>query len=359
MKKTCFSLMPFDQRFEDIDKIIAESAQQCGFEYIRGDRRLQPGSILPQIMHDIRQASVVVADITDNNPNVFYELGIAHQIKGPERVVILTQSAGDSPYDVQEFRQLCYQHNEAGRAILSEMLPIFLKAAAETRADQEIWSVVRGRLARTRILVRDLQRLVDSAGPNGLKGVTIRIVAGLGSLAISNNEPVYDTYEADYYKSLIAERDMLRKVLLQGACMKAVINPPRRFFQEMLPERLRVRFERLIGLLEGRSDIVDDHQAANEDLIAIQQCEFVLSPVPMPNVFVIGAIVAYEGMKRGASGGYDMTHCETSADGLRDLIQKFDRLFDDSRRDMVRNHPPDGQLLKQLKSFYREATELG
>ena len=53
-----------------------------------------------------------------------------------------------------------------------------------------------------------------------------------------------------------------------------------------------------------------------------------------------------------------MTHCETSADGLRDLTQQFDRLFDDSRRDMVRTHPPDGQLLEQLKNFYREATGL-
>ncbi len=348
--------MPFGVKFEDIDKIIAKSAQECGFEYIRGDRQLQPGSILPQIMHDIRQASVVVADITDHNPNVFYELGIAHQIKGPEKVVILTQSTETSPYDVHEFRQLCYQHNEAGRAALAEMLPGSLRAAAETRADQEVWSVVRGRLPRTRLIVRDLQRLVDSAGPNGLKGVTIRIVAGLGSLAISNNESVGETFKADYYESLIAERNTLRKALLLGASMKAVINPPRRFAQAMLPERLRVRFERLIGLLEGRSDITDDPQAAIEDVAAIKQCEFVLSPVPMPNLFLMGEMVAYEGMKRGGTGGFDMTHCETSADGLRDLIHQFDRFYDGSCRDMIRTHPPDGRLLEQLKIFYREAT---
>ena len=356
MKKSCFSIMPFDERFEDIDQIIAESAQECGFEYIRGDRRLQPGSILPQIMHDIRQASVVVADITGHNPNVFYELGIAHQLKGPERVVILTQSTDDSPYDVHEFRQFCYQHNKAGRAALRKMLPSFLKAAAKTRADQEVWSVVRGRLPRTRLIVRDLQRLVDSAGQNGLKGVTIRIVAGLGSLAISNNESAGQTVKADYYESLIAERNTLRKALLLGASMKAVINPPRRFAQALLPERLQVRFARLIGLLEGRSDITDDPQVAEEDLAAIKQCEFVLSPVPMPNLFLIGEMVAYEGMKRGGTGGFDMTHCETSADGLRDLTQQFDRFYDGSRRDMIHTHPPDGRLLEQLKNFYREAT---
>jgi hypothetical protein len=356
--KTCFSIMPFADGFEDIDRIISEAALECGLEYVRGDRQQQPGSILPQILHNIRQASVVVADITGHNPNVFYELGIAHQIKGPERVVIITQSAELCPYDVHEFRQLTYRHNEAGRATLREKLPTYLRAAAETRADQEIWNVVRGRLPRTRLLVRDLRRLADTAGPAGLKNVTIRIVAGLGSLAISNNEPVDPTLEAEYHESLLAERDALRKALLLGAQLKAVINPPRRFTQAMLPERLRVRYERLIGLFEGRSDISNDAQGAADDLVAITQCEFTLSPVPMPNLFIIGENVAYEGMKRAGTGGFEMTHCETSADGLRELIRQFDRLFEDSRDEMVRAHPPDGRLAEQLRNFYEEAMSL-
>src|SRR2546430_17675107 len=109
--KTCFSIMPFKDGFEEIDRIVGEVAAECGLEYVRGDRRHQPGSILPQILHDIQRAAVVVADITGNNPNVLYELGIAHQIKGPERVVIITQPSVNSPYDIHEFRQLTYKHN--------------------------------------------------------------------------------------------------------------------------------------------------------------------------------------------------------------------------------------------------------
>jgi hypothetical protein len=68
-----------------------------------------------------------------------------------------------------------------------------------------------------------------------------------------------------------------------------------------MPERLRVRFERLMGLLEGRSDNVDDSNAAAEDLDAMKQCEFTLTPVPMPNLMIIGDQVAYEGMKRSGT----------------------------------------------------------
>lgn len=365
--------MPFKNGFEDIDRIIGEAARECDLGYVRGDRRHQPGSILPQILRDIRHASVVVADITGDNPNVFYELGIAHQIIGPERVVIITQAVEQSPYDVHEFRQLTYKHSEAGRAALREKLPAYLRAAADTRADQEVWSVVRGRLQRTRLLVRDLQRLVDTAGPDGLKDVTIRIVAGLSSMAISDHEPNDPGVDTEYIETLLAERDTLRKALLLGARLKAVLNPPRRFAQAMLPERLRTRderfpqrpvfdvrterlrarYERLIGLLEGRSDILDKETAA-ADLAAIARCEFALTPVSLPNLFIIGDTVAYEGMKRGGTGGFEMTHCETSADGLRDLIQQFDRFFEDSRREMLRAHPPDGRFAEQLRNFYHE-----
>ena len=356
MTGKCFSIMPFQEGFDDINRIIAEAAEECGLEYVRSDRRDQAGSVLSQILSDIRSAAVVVADISGHNPNVLYELGIAHQIKGPDRVVIIRQAADESPYDVNEFRHLVYRHNETGRRDLRAKLPDYLRRAADARVEEEMWDVIRGRLPRTRLIVRDLQRLVEQAGPKGLSGVTIRMVAGLGSLAISHRESPDPLEGSDYLGNLLAERDWLRRALLRGARLKAVLNPPRRFAQSMLPERLRARYERLIGLLEGRSDIDDDSVAAAEDIKAMEQCDFALSPVPSPNLFLIDEVVAYEGMKRGGAAGYEMTHCEKSPNALRDLIQQFDRLYEDSHRDMVRRRPPDGQLLEQLKFIYREAT---
>lgn len=355
--KTCFSIMPFDSRFTDIDRIVAAAAAECGLEYVRGDRLHQAGSILPQVLRHIRDAAVVVADISDPpNPNVFYELGIAHHVKGPERVVILNQDPGKSPYDVHEFRQLRYSAHREGRARLRRELPARLLEAASSSADEETWKVVRGRLPRTRLIVRDLRNLIEGS-PADLRGVTIRIVASMGSLAISDHEPPDTWVEPDYFEALLDERNTLREALLSGVRLKAVLNPPRRFARTMLPARLRVRYERLIGLLEGRSD-VRDRQAAEADINAIRSCEFSLSPVPMVNLFIIGERVAYEGMKRGGSGGFEMTHCETNPAGVRDLIGKFDELFDDSRREMARLHPPDGRIVEQLRAFYDEATGL-
>src|SRR5262249_48471268 len=114
------------------------------------------------------------------------------------------------------------------------------------------------------------------------------------------------------------------------------------------------RYRRLIGLLEGKSDI-RNRNAAAQDLKAIKRCEITLSPVPMPNVFILGETVAYEGMKRGGAGGFEMTHCETRKAELAILIQQFDDFFSESRKEMIRTHPPDGRVLEQLRQFFKEA----
>lgn len=356
MGRKCFAIMPFEEGFDDIQRIVQNSAEACGLIYFRSDRREQAGSVLRQILHDIRSATVVVADISRHNPNVLYELGIAHPILGPDRVVIIRQSADKSPYDVNEYRHLVYSHNDQGRLELGQRLTEYLRKAADIRAEEESWNVVKGPLARTRLIVRDLHRLIDRAGSEGLDGVTIRCVAGLGSLAISDLEPPEPAYEDEYVEQMRAERDTLRKALLRGARLKAILLPPRRFAQAMLPDRLTARYQRFIRLLEGRSDFPQGSEAATEDIRAMQQCDFVLTPIPSPNVMIIGDSIAYEGLKRGGGPGFERTHYETDSDVLKEMIQQFDRFFENSREDMVRTHPPDGRLLQQLIDCYSDAT---
>ena len=348
--------MPFSDQFDDISDIVQKAASASGLEYVRSDLGEKPGNIMAQILHEIQRAAVVVADITGHNANVFYELGIAHHIVGPERVVIITQLVDQkSAFDIHQYRQLVYAHTKPGRKKLIEELPSRLREAKEQSVNREFWNVTRGRLPRTLMLVRDLRRIINNAGSKGLKGTTIRVIANLSSLAISEMEPLDPKLGVEYRNALLAERDTLREALLCGARLKAVLNPPRHFTKAMLPDRLSARYDRLVGLLEGRSDIVHNRTAAAADLKAIKQCEFVLSPVPMPNLFVIGNGVAYEGMKRSSAGGFDMTHCETSADELEELIEQFDRFFEESKNEMIRSHPPDGALLEQLRAFYLEA----
>ena len=61
----------------------------------------------------------IVADVTGKNPNVFYELGIAHSCKAASKVVIITQSIDDVPFDLRHMRCINYRNDTAGLRSLS------------------------------------------------------------------------------------------------------------------------------------------------------------------------------------------------------------------------------------------------
>ena len=64
----------------------------------------------------------VVADLTGKNPNVFYELGIAHTCKAASKVVIISQSSDDVPFDLRQMRYIPYRNDSAGLRRLSRDL---------------------------------------------------------------------------------------------------------------------------------------------------------------------------------------------------------------------------------------------
>lgn len=63
---------------------------------------------------------MVVCDCTGRNPNVFYEVGIAHTL-GRE-VILITQSHDDIPFDLRHLRYIAYLNNGEGLASLSKSL---------------------------------------------------------------------------------------------------------------------------------------------------------------------------------------------------------------------------------------------
>jgi hypothetical protein len=183
------------------------------------------------------------------------------------------------------------------------------------------------------------------------------MIAGLGSLAISNLEAPDPELGHEYNDALREERDLLCEALVMGAKLKALLHPPRRFTRRMLDERLKSRYERLIGLLEGRSDFAGDTAHVEADLKAMKRCEFLVTPVPMPHLFVIGNQVAYEGMKRGGSRGYAMTHCETDLQAVQKIIEDFDMHFAECRELQGNTHAQGNSVAVQLKAFLREAMQ--
>ncbi|MFJ7284663.1 hypothetical protein [Pseudomonas sp. NPDC099000] len=97
-----FMLTPFHSDYYADYTVVVEAANALGLEVQRGDEKASGGDIFNQILKAIVSARVVVANITGRNPNVFYELGIAHALNKP--VILICEQGNDVPFDLQSKR---------------------------------------------------------------------------------------------------------------------------------------------------------------------------------------------------------------------------------------------------------------
>lgn len=102
-----FVLMPFADEFNDIYKLgIQETAAGKNVIAERIDEQIYSESILERIYRQIDTADFIIADMTDKNANVFYEVGYAH---AKEKIcTLITRSADDIPFDLKHHRHIIY-----------------------------------------------------------------------------------------------------------------------------------------------------------------------------------------------------------------------------------------------------------
>jgi len=118
--KLLFVLTPFHDDLKDEFEVAVSVGSEFGFKVMRGDEKASHGDIFPQLLKMIVSAKIVIANISGRNPNVFYELGIAHAIGKP--VILLAHSESDVPFDVRSKPIVFYRSNEELREKLSKML---------------------------------------------------------------------------------------------------------------------------------------------------------------------------------------------------------------------------------------------
>lgn len=106
-------MMPFDAAFRDVYDDAKAKLEAFGYQCNRADDIWNNQHILDDIIELIETAAVVVCDLSNRNPNVFYEAGIAHTL-GKE-VILLTQSDNDVPFDLRSIRHIRYLNNNQGR----------------------------------------------------------------------------------------------------------------------------------------------------------------------------------------------------------------------------------------------------
>lgn len=111
-KPYVFVLMPFAEKYDVVYQDgIRRAVEDANMVCERLDEVLFVGDMVKRIVEQIQRADIVVADTTNRNPNVFYEIGIAHALDKP--VVFVTQHKGKIPFDISTQQHIKY-HGDVG-----------------------------------------------------------------------------------------------------------------------------------------------------------------------------------------------------------------------------------------------------
>lgn len=99
--------MPFADEFSDVYKyLISDALESAGYSVKRADDIKSQNNIIGDIVEGIVKSDLIVADLTGENPNVYYELGLAHALN--KKVILLTQEIDDLPFDLRSYRVISY-----------------------------------------------------------------------------------------------------------------------------------------------------------------------------------------------------------------------------------------------------------
>lgn len=115
MEKICYAIMPYGgseqaaiDRFNTVYQLyMMIPAMEKGFTITREDIQAQAGSITANIVHHLAEAELVIADLSNSNWNVAYELGIRHAlVKG--KTVLLCDEKTNLNFDIRGFNVIRY-----------------------------------------------------------------------------------------------------------------------------------------------------------------------------------------------------------------------------------------------------------
>lgn len=137
ISKKCFVAMKYDDvrnfLYEEVIAPALENHRKFNFKVVRADKLLTARKITEEIDQELRSADLVIADISNDNPNVFYELGFAHAC-GRHAILLkerIPTKRLEIPFDIKHFRVHGYRFSPDGFNELKRKLPEIITNATQ------------------------------------------------------------------------------------------------------------------------------------------------------------------------------------------------------------------------------------
>lgn len=185
--KKCFIVTPIGsdasptRRAADglINAVMKPVLEKMGFETYVAHEIASPGSITRQVIEHIIYDDLVIANLSELNPNVMYELAVRHCVGLP--IVVLAENGTRLPFDISDERTVFFQNDMYGAVDLVPRLETAIEAALMTgEPDNPVYRVTQSRVLRESVepddaqafLIKKLDYIESFIGEVKLRGVT-------------------------------------------------------------------------------------------------------------------------------------------------------------------------------------------
>lgn len=266
LERVCFVIAPIGLPGSDTRKrsdqvlkhIIRPAAADRGYKAIRADEISEPGIITSQVIQQVVDAPLVIADLTERNPNVFYELAVRHALRKP--LVQIIAIGEQIPFDVAGMRTIAVDHHD-------------LDSVEETRAEinKQIAAVesADGHFETPISVAVDLQNLRQSENPERRSlGEVLAAIAELRTTLAAVEQKVADP---DRLVGNVVLQHAVR-VALEQALREIPLRSARPWEDNALLEHRYVELERqlsrIAALLADRSEsgaLLDLYRGSRRD----------------------------------------------------------------------------------------------
>jgi len=109
-REQVFMIMSFDEKYYNLFNMIQAIASQSDVEATRADEDDQKNrKIRPAIFSQIREAVMIISEISSGRANVFYETGWAHALG--KTTLLLAEENAEIPFDLDDYRVVKYNPN--------------------------------------------------------------------------------------------------------------------------------------------------------------------------------------------------------------------------------------------------------
>lgn len=153
IQKTCFVISPLGKDTSEtrraadglINSVIKPLLTEMDFEVIAPHEIDNPGSITAQVIKHLLNADLVIANLSELNPNVMYELAVRHAKRLP--VVTVVQNGTTLPFDIATERTIFFENDMSGVLELrSKLQKAVVEAMQESEPDNPIYRVIKSQI---------------------------------------------------------------------------------------------------------------------------------------------------------------------------------------------------------------------